>query len=152
MPAHVRRLALMVPAGVVSNSPWPSLRDAGFAILAYRAFPSPARLDRALRSQFTTLDPDWSAYFGEALFAYKLNMRIPPLLTAEDARKVRCPVLVFAAERDASFPGRALIDRMRELFPNCQTEWIAGSKHCPPLTDEFRKWMAARTDHFLNAT
>jgi pimeloyl-ACP methyl ester carboxylesterase len=149
-PERVRHLVLMVPAGIVGNSLWASMRDAGLAILLYRAFPSPARLDRVLRSQFTTQDADWSAYFAEALFAYKLDMRIPPLVIAEEAGRVQCPVLAFGAEFDASFPGPALLDRVRQLLPQAQTELIARSKHCPPLTDEFRSWLAARTEEFLN--
>ncbi len=141
---RIGHLTLMMPAGVVGNSIWASMRDAGFAILAYRLFPNAARLDRVVRSQFTTLDPDWSAYFGEALFAYKLDVRLPPMLIMEDAAKVRCPVLVFGAENDASFPGRALLARAKQLFPQAQTELIANSKHCPPLTPQFREWMASK--------
>jgi pimeloyl-ACP methyl ester carboxylesterase len=140
---RIRHLTLMMPAGIVGNSIWASMRDAGLAILLYRMFPSAARLDRVVRSQFTTLDPDWSAYFGEALFAYKLDIRLPPMLTPQDAARVRCPVLVFGAENDASFPGRALLARAKQLFPHARTELIANSKHCPPLTDEFREWMAS---------
>ncbi|MEO5922265.1 MAG: alpha/beta hydrolase [Bryobacteraceae bacterium] len=145
-PERINSLVLMVPAGIVGNSVWASLRDAGIAILLYRMFPSPARLEKAVRSQFTTLDPDWSAYFGEALLAYNLDMRIPPLVTPEDAARVRCPMLVFGAENDASFPGRALLDRVKHLFPQARTEFIAGSKHCPPLTDAFRAWMAEKVN------
>lgn len=147
MGARVRHLVLMAPAGVVANKPWPAFRDAGWPILAYIKFPSPRRLDRAMRSLFTTLDPDWTAYMGKALLAYRLDIRIPPL--AKELNEIRCPTLVFGGDEDASFPGEALLTRMRELRPDGEAELVKGCKHCPPLTPEFRDWMAQRVSRFL---
>jgi pimeloyl-ACP methyl ester carboxylesterase len=149
MPARVRHLVLLAPAGVVANKPWPAFRDAGWPMLAYIKFPSPKRLDRAMRSLFTTLDPDWTSYMGKALLAYRLDMRIPPLAQPEATRAITCPTQVFGADEDASFPGEALLKRVKELVPHAETELLANCKHCPPLTPEFRKRMAARIEPFL---
>ena len=149
-PERVKHLVLLAPAGVVANAPWPAFRDAGWPMALYLKFPSPARLERVMRALFTTLDPHWVSYFGDALQSYKMDMRIPPLAQSGDFALVKCPVLAFGAEEDVSFPGRALLQRVREVLPQAETELIPGSKHCPPLSDEFRQDMATRIERFFD--
>ena len=47
---------------------------------------------------------------------------------------------------------RALLRRLREWFPQAETELLRGSKHCPPLTAEFREFLGGRILRFLDAT
>jgi 2-hydroxy-6-oxonona-2,4-dienedioate hydrolase len=151
-PERLRHLALLVPAGLVANGAWPALREIGWPLLLYRAFPSDERLRRVVRALFSTLDPDWTAYFGEALRAYRLDIRVPPLARPADLAAVKCPTLVFGGELDVHFPGRALVARVKQLIPHADVEVIEGSRHCPPLTDDFRDWIGARIDRFLGAS
>lgn len=146
---RVRRLALIVPAGFVSGPAWAGFTKMGWPIMMYRAFPSEARLEALLRELFTEADPLWARYFGDALRAYKLDMRIPPLLRREQAAKLAAPVLVVAAEDDLSFPGGALLERAKELLPEVEVELVAGAKHSPPMTPAFRSWLASRLERFF---
>lgn len=149
LPTRVRHLVLMVPAGWVAGSAWSGFWRVGLPMLSYRMFPSERRLQRALDGLFTTADPDWKAYFGDALLSYKLDMRVPPLATAEQVSGIQCPILVFAATDDLQFPGSALLRRVKELAPHAETELIEGSKHCPPFTAEFRNGFSERVHAFL---
>jgi 2-hydroxy-6-oxonona-2,4-dienedioate hydrolase len=110
---RVRRLVLIVPAGFVAGSAWAGFTKMGWPIMMYRAFPSQARLEKLVRELFSEADPMWARYFGDAMRAYKLDMRIPPLLRPEQAAKLAGPVLVVAAEHDLSFPGRSLLERAK---------------------------------------
>lgn len=148
-PERIGKLILLNPAGIVANRSWAAFRDAGWPFLVYRMRPSPSRLERAVGSLFTTLDPDWTAYFGDALLSYRLDMRVPPHFQSDALRHVQCPVLAFGSEYDVSFPGPALLHRIGQLLPQSELELLKGSKHCPPLTDEFRASLAARIDRFL---
>lgn len=145
--ARVRSLVLMCPAGVVGASAWAGMRDVGWPMMLYKMFPSDARFERVMRALFTTLDPDWTAYFKDAFDAYKMDMRVPPLLGPSDVG-TGFPVLVFACAEDGSFPGARLVARAKEIFPHAETELIPDAKHCPPLTDAFRNQMAARVERF----
>jgi hypothetical protein len=60
-------------------------------------------------------------------------------------------VLVFGAEHDIHSPGEALLRRIRSWLPHAETELLRGSKHCPPLTPEFRQFLGLRVLRFLNA-
>ncbi len=142
-------LVLVVPAGFVAGSAWTGFREVGWPMLTYQLFPSEERLLRVVRGLFSTLDPEWTAYFGEALRAYRFDMRIPPLAKPADLAGVTCPVLVFGAEHDVSFPGEALLARAKELLPQAETELLEGSKHSPPFTDAFRERLCARIERFL---
>jgi pimeloyl-ACP methyl ester carboxylesterase len=145
----VRHLVLLAPAGLVANGAWAGLRDAGWALLVYKMFPSDARLEKLMRAIFTDADPDWTRYFGDALACYKTDIRAPPLAKPRDLEAVRCPTLVFGAEHDVSFPGPALLERAKQLLPQAEVELLEGSRHCPPLTDPFRAKMAERIERFL---
>lgn len=149
-PDRLTHLILMVPAGFVANDFWPGLRDAGWPFLLYRMSPSKARLERFARTVYTTLDPEWTEWFGEALRCYRFDIRVPPLAKPGELDAVRCPTLVFGAEHDAQFPGARLLVRAKELVPHAEVELLEGSRHCPPLTDEFRRWLATRVETFLS--
>ncbi len=147
--SRVKSLVLVVPAGFVAGPIWAGLRDIGWPMLMYRAFPSQARLERLVDGLFSSPEPEWTPYFGDAVRSYRMDMRVPPLLTPVQARQITCPVLVFAAENDSSFPGAALLARAKVLMPQAQVELLEGVKHSPPMTDEFRQSLAARVERFL---
>ena len=148
--ARLSHLILMVPAGWVGNSAWAGFRDAGWPLMRYKLAPSRPNLVRFVDAIYSTLDEDWLNYFGDALRCYRFDTRIPPLVKAADVAGVKCPTLAFGAELDSQFPGKPLVDRVKKLLPDAEVELLEGSKHCPPLTDEFRAWMSQRVGRFLD--
>jgi len=151
-PERVGHLVLLVPAGWVAGGAWAGFTQVGWPMLMFKTFPSEKRLLRVVRALFTTVDPDWTAYFGDALQSYRMDMRLPPIATPEQLSKITCPTLVFGAEHDLSFPGQALIARAKELIPHAEVELLEGSRHCPPLTDAFREQLGSRIERFLRET
>lgn len=150
-PERLDHLVLLVPAGWVANSFWGGLRESGWPLMRYRMAPSEKNLRRFMQSIFTTLDDDWSNYFGDALDAYRFDIRVPPQAKPEDVKHITCPTLIFGAELDSQFPGAALIKRAKELLPQAEVELMPGVRHSPPLTDEFRTYLSERVERFLNA-
>ena len=150
-PELVSALVLLVPAGVVSGPIWRGFTKIAWPILQYRWSPSERRLQRVCDALFTTRDARWTQYFGEALFSYRTDMRVPPLARPEDLSAYRGKTLVFGADQDLSFPGAALLVRAKVLFPQAELELLSACKHCPPLNDEFRSQLAARVHAFLIA-
>lgn len=150
-PQRFRRLTLMVPAGIVSGSLVKGLTRMMWPMMMYRLFPSERRLRKLVSPLFSTWDDDWSQFFGDAIRDFKLDLRIPPLATDTQLRALAMPVLVIGAGDDISFPGAKLVARVNALIPRVETELIAGSKHCPPTTAEFRTWMADRVTKFVEA-
>lgn len=149
--SRIRTLMLLAPAGVVAGGLWAGLWEIGWPVLAYRFFPSRRRLERAMESLFTAPDPQWKAHFAEALRAYRLDLRLPPVATDEEMRRVACRTLVLASELDANFPADRMVARFRALLPRVQTEVLPGCRHCPPLDDAFRDAMARRVSAFTES-
>ena len=99
----------------------------------------------------TTWDDDWAHYLGDAVRAFRIDLNVPPLATDAELRGLAMPTLVLGAEGDLYFPGAKLLARVKALVPNVETELIAGSRHVPPTTDAFRRWLADRVTAFLEA-
>jgi 2-hydroxy-6-oxonona-2,4-dienedioate hydrolase len=149
-PARIGRLVLLVPAGLVPN-PFSTFFKLGWPMMMYRAFPSEGRRRKLLERLLTTPDDHyWGSFLAEAFRAYRLDMRVPPLTTPEQMATLESPTLVIAADGDLSFPGAKLLERAADVFPNLAgTELVEGSRHCPPTTDEFRRWLGDRITGFL---
>lgn len=148
-PDRVRRLALLVPAGIANGSHWKGLTKMALPLLRYRVWRSECNLRRLLAPLITTWDADWTEFMGESVRDMPFDLRIPPLATDEDLRKLTMPVLVLGAADDISFPGDVVVRRVKSLVPHADAEVIAGSKHCPPTTPEFRAWLAERLAAFF---
>ncbi|HVK13443.1 MAG TPA: alpha/beta fold hydrolase [Gemmataceae bacterium] len=149
-PDRVRRLVLMVPAGLVTGPVWAGLTRMGVPLAMYRLFPTERRLRKFLGGLLTTWDDDWAGYLGDAFRDYNLDMRVPPRATDDDLRALPMPTLVIAGRHDLSFPGEKLIRRVTGRIPRVETELI-DARHCPPTTPEFRAWTAERVTRFLTA-
>jgi pimeloyl-ACP methyl ester carboxylesterase len=151
-PSCVDRLVLLVPAGVVNGPFWKATTQVMIPLGLYKLFPNEKRLRKLMDGLMTTWDDDWAHYLGDALRSFNMDFRPPPLTQPEQLEDFDRPTLVVAAEDDLSFPGEKLLKRMDDLIPHAETELIEGSRHMPPTTEEFRRWMANRIDQFLAAT
>ncbi len=150
-PERVEKLALLVPAGMVSGSAWDGFWKMGWPMTRYLMSPNPERLKKLGQSLLTTLDDEWLPYIGDSFLSYRLDMKVPALSKPSDFEELTAPVLVIAAEYDVSFPGQSVLDRAKQLFKNPETELLKGSQHSPPTTPEFRTWMGQRLTAFFGA-
>jgi len=148
-PERVRRLALLVPAGVANGSHVTGLMKMAVPMIRWRLRPSDANLRRVLDPLFTTWDREWSDYVAGTLRDMPMDMRIPPLASDDALRRLTMPVLVLGGAEDISFPGDAVVRRVTAMAPHADGELIPGCKHSPPATEEFREWLAARLRRFL---
>jgi 2-hydroxy-6-oxonona-2,4-dienedioate hydrolase len=150
-PDRVRRLALLVPAGIANGSHWKGFTKMALPFIRYRVWRSEQNLRRLLAPLLTTWDSEWLGYTGDAVRDMPFDFRIPPLATDEQLRKLVMPVLALGAAEDISFPGDAVARRVKALVPHADVEVIAGCKHCPPTTREFRNWLADRLASFFGS-
>lgn len=152
-PSRITHLALLVPAGFVKGSAWAGLTKLAWPMTMYRMFPSEKRLAKFTKNLLTTPDDElWRPYLGDAFRSYNLDMRIPMLAKPEELAGFAAPTLVVAADRDVSFPGAALLERARVLFPGCREELLENCLHSPPTTDEFRRSFGERLTAFFSTT
>lgn len=148
-PDRIDRLVLLCPAGIVRSGLRDGLLRAALPMMAFRLFPTESRLRAFIRHQLTTLDDDWMHFLGDAVRNVKLDFRLPRNATAEDVRAFDGAVYVLGADDDVHFPGPALLERARRLFPQAKTELLADTRHGPAMDDASRAALSARVAAFL---
>jgi pimeloyl-ACP methyl ester carboxylesterase len=149
-PERVRRLILLVPAGIVQGSVLKGLLKMAVPMIMYKIRPTEKRLRALVDPLLTTWDDDWAHYLGDAFNDFTLRRDIPPVASNAELNALSMPCLVMAAEHDISFPGGPLIERAESHIPDVETELIRDSRHSPPTTDAFRTWLANRITAFVD--
>lgn len=150
-PARIERLVLLVSAGMVTGPLWAGFTKVAWPIMRYRRHPTPERLRAAMAHMLTTLDDEWLPYLGVALTSYSPSMSIPKLARPEEFGGFEAPVLVIGGDQDLSFPGQALCERAKRLFPGpVSTDLLEGCRHSPPTTDVFRAKLSKQVGDFLS--
>lgn len=152
-PERVVRLALLVPAGLVTGPLVAGFLGVGLPMTMYLLRPSEARLEKFVANLLTTKDDDWKRFLGDSFLSYDMaGMKVPALAKDGEFARLAAPVLVIGADKDLSFPGAQLVARAKALFPTLvDTEVIKDCNHCPPTTPEFRAWLSERLTRFLTA-
>jgi pimeloyl-ACP methyl ester carboxylesterase len=74
-PTRIRRLALLVPAGIANGSHWKGLTKMAWPLLRYRLRRTDQNLRRLLEPLITTWDVDWSAYMADTLRYLRTDLR-----------------------------------------------------------------------------
>lgn len=149
-PERVRRLILLVPAGIVQGSVLKGLLKMAVPMILFKIHPTEERLRTLVDPLLTTWDDDWAHYLGDAFNDFVFRRSIPPVASDAELNALSMPCLIMAAEHDISFPGEPLIERATSQIPTVETELIRGSRHSPPTTDAFRTWMANRITAFVD--
>lgn len=69
----------------------------------------------------------------------KVKTVMPSNVDEDRMRKGSSPVLVLGAEKDCLFPGPKVLERAKQIIPNCQTYLLRDRGHMHFLTDEEKK-------------
>jgi pimeloyl-ACP methyl ester carboxylesterase len=150
-PSRVKSLTLIVPGGIIQGSLIKGFSKMAWPMIKYRMRPTEKNLRPLVNNLITTWDDDWAHYIGNSFTDFNPYLKIPSLAKDYELTKLSMPVLIIGAEHDISFPGQAIIDRMKKLVPHVETELLIGAKHSPPTTPEFRKWLANRVTQFVKS-
>ena len=150
-PRRITKMALFVPSGIVAVPLASMLFRITLPYLLYLLFPSPRRLRRAVRWMGSDIDDDLLQLI-EAVFQHvRVEAEMPRPATKAELVGCAAPTLVIAAEEDAMFPGRAVIERAREILTNLVVvECLKGATHFSTQSD--MDHVNQRIGEFLEAT
>lgn len=148
-PERVKSLSLLVPAGIAQGSLIKGFSKMAIPMMRYKFHPNEKNLRKLVKNLITTWDDDWAAYLGDAFNDFSLNLKIPPLASDDELRRLTMPCLVIGTNNDISFPGNQVIARVQDMIETIETELISNSNHAPPTTPEFRIWLAERLKRFI---
>jgi pimeloyl-ACP methyl ester carboxylesterase len=151
VPDRLLGLILVCPAGLVRGPILKPLLRFTWPLTLYQLFGSQSRLEQAMAEVFTTIDQDWAPFFGDAIKHVKLDFSVPPLTTEAEVTNLDAPVLVFGADEDLMFPGRAIQRRAQDLFKNLdEAVLLENTKHSPAFDESFRGPFGRRVASFLD--
>lgn len=125
-PERVRKLALLVPGGVV-----PAKIAGGLQMLAYAALSGRRGYERLFRAMaFKDLDADTLDLLVTATQAQSLRTAIaPPKLPDDVLRRVTMPTLILVGETDFFFPPDRVMARAKALLPDAIIHQLPESDH-----------------------
>ena len=150
-PSRVRRLVLVVPAGIANGSHLTGLTKMAWPMVRYRVRPTTDNLKRLLSPIMTTWDEGWAGVIATSLNDMRLDPRIPPLASDEELRRLTMPTLVLAGDQDIAFPADRIVRRLSAVRPGIEVEILHGCKHGLPTTAEFQEWLRGRLEQFFLA-
>lgn len=139
-PERIAGMILVVPGSIIRGSAWRGCIDVGLPMLRFKCWPTDANRDKALNKVVTSHDPMWTPYLADAFAHYRTDFQVPPVVRESDMARLQSPVFVFAADKDVFFPGPALLNQAKKVFPNLVgTHLFSDSYHSPSFTAEARR-------------
>jgi len=150
-PQRIIKAALFVPAGIVKVPLFSMISKIGLPFLLYLMSPNQTRLKRAVQWMGSELD-DNILQLIEAVFQHvRVEANMPRPATKKELGHFKAPTLVIAAEKDAMFPGRAVVQRAKEIIPNLAfVECLKDGTHYSSKAD--MEYINRRLIEFIEST
>jgi len=150
-PQRITKMALFVPSGIVAVPLTSMVFRVGLPYSLYLLLPSRQRLYKAVQWMGSDIEDDVLQLI-EAVFQHvRVEAEMPRPVTKAELADFTAPTLVIAAEKDAMFPGEAVIKRANEIFSNLTVvECLKGGTHYSSKSD--LEYVTKRIAEFLEAT
>ncbi len=148
-PDKVKRVVLYVPSGIKNA---PAIKSASMMnpMMAYWITGKDKWLKRIMLPMAITEENITKDIYETAKLSIdyvRVKTGMPSNVDGELMKKCSAPTLVMAAEKDCLFPGKGVINRAKDIIPNCTTYLLEGRGHMNFLTDEEKKMIV---DFLLN--
>ena len=140
-PDQVKKVALYVPSGIKNAR---AIKSASMMnpMIAYWITGKDKWLKRIMLPMAITEDNITKDIYETAKLSIdyvRVKTGMPSNVNGELMKKCSAPTLVMAAEKDCLFPGKGVIERAKDIIPNCTTYLLEGRGHMNFLTDEEKK-------------
>ena len=135
----IRRVFLIAPVYIVNGNPLVGLFKMFLPLKKFIKTNNQKHIKKVMNVLFSEYD-DFALEFMSSTFQH-CNMDFSPLpiLSKNDANRIKTPIIIFACEKDIMFPGKKMIKRAKRIFPSIeQVILIEEAKHVPNSKD-FKK-------------
>jgi len=128
----ISRAFLIVPAGIVNGNALKNIWKIFIPMHLYRWRQQTKYILQFLNELFTENDDFALAFLSKVFLHFKMDFSAIPLIKKEEAKKIKTPVNIIAADKDLLFPGAKMIKRAKEIFPSLnEVLLLKDSKHVP---------------------
>lgn len=132
----IKQAFLIAPVDIVNGNPLVGLFKMFLPLKKFIKTNNQKHIKRVMNVLFSEYD-DFALEFMSSTFQY-CNMDFSPLpvLSKNDANRIKTPITIFACERDIMFPGKKMIKRAKIIFPSLRKAvLLRDSKHVPNAKD-----------------
>ncbi|SEC68857.1 Pimeloyl-ACP methyl ester carboxylesterase [Maribacter dokdonensis] len=134
-----RQVFLIAPVYIVNGNPLVGLFKMFLPLKKFIKTNNQKYIKKVMNVLFSEYD-DFALEFMSSTFQY-CNMDFSPLpiLSKNDANRIKTPITIFACEKDIMFPGKKMIKRANRIFSSIEeVVLIEEAKHVPNSKD-FKK-------------
>lgn len=129
-PQRITKVALFVPSGIVAVPLTSMIFKITIPYLMYILSPSRQRMLQAIQWMGSDLDADILNLIEAVFQNVYVEAEMPRPAAKAELANFTAPTLVIAAEKDAMFPGDAVVKRAKKIFSNLQVaECLTGETH-----------------------
>jgi len=128
----ISKTFLIVPAGIVNGNPLKAIWRIFIPMHLYRWRKKPKYVHQFLNELFTENDEFALAFLSKVFLYFKMDFSPIPVIKEEEAKKIKTPVSIIAADKDLLFPGVKMLKRAKDIFPSLsEVLLLKDSKHVP---------------------
>lgn len=129
---RISKAFLIVPAGIVNGNPLKAFWKVFLPMKLYKWRKQPKYVHQFLNELFTGKDEFAISFLSKVFLHFKMDFSNIPLISQEEAKKIKKSIYIVAADNDLLFPGKRMIKRVKEIFPSLvEVLLLKNSKHVP---------------------
>ncbi|TDT47034.1 pimeloyl-ACP methyl ester carboxylesterase [Maribacter spongiicola] len=135
----IRRVCLIAPVYMVNGNPLVGLFKMFLPLKKFIRTNNQKHIKKVMNVLFSEYD-DFAFEFMSTTFQHcDMDFSPLPILSKNDANRIKTPISIFACEKDIMFPGKKMIKRAKRIFSSLEeVVLIEDAKHVPNSKD-FKK-------------
>ncbi len=136
---RIARVFLISPAGIVNGKFVELFLKLLLPLKRYRTTKNLKYFRLILEELFSEKDEFSEAFLSNVFLNYRMDCWQTPLISENEAKQIKTPLHIFAAENDWLFPGQKIARQAHKIFPLLnEVVLIGNSKHVPSKQDHQR--------------
>ena len=135
----IKEVYLASPAYIVNGNPLIALFKVFIPMKRYMKTKKTKFVEKFLCEVFTDRDEFAIKYLSKVFIYFNMDFTPVPVITKEEANKIKTPITLIAAKKDIMFPGEKMLKRAAKIFSSVKyTVLLENSKHVQNRADNMK--------------
>ena len=135
----IKEVYLASPAYIVNGNPLIALFKVFIPMKRYMKTKKTKFVEKFLIEVFTDRDEFAIKYLSKVFIYFNMDFTPVPVITKEEANKIKTPITLIAAKKDIMFPGEKMLKRAAKIFSSVKyTVLLGNSKHVQNRVDNMK--------------
>ena len=135
----IKEVYLASPAYIVNGNPLIALFKVFIPMKRYMKTKKTKFVEKFLSEVFTDRDEFAIKYLSKVFIYFNMDFTPVPVITKEEANKIKTPITLIAAKKDIMFPGEKMLKRAAKIFSSVKyTVLLENSKHVQNRVDNIK--------------